>query len=224
VVDYPEDRLVLTGVRLIERGEYLPYEGLVSLGKDYNVEVIKKLDLDILAARESLSSIEDEGYVVRFENGHMLKLKGSLYLQLHKTLEHIQHEKDLLRLIIDEKLDDAKPFLPEDTVKRLDEFGQKFFHTVRYLAGVMSWNIIEDYDLCNGKKAYAARIRDKDETKIRFQAWDFIEGYDDFSYSFEYDVAKFVYDKFIERIKNNLSTGTKVDSVRHLFGGIRWTP
>jgi T4 RnlA family RNA ligase len=225
VVDYPEDRLVLTGIRLIELGAYLHYEGLVSFGKDYNVEVIKKLDLNILAARESLSSIEDEGYIVRFDDGHMLKLKGTWYLQMHKTLEHIQHEKDLIRLVVDEKLDDAKPFLPEDLVKKLDKFGKDFFHEINLYAEKLGWSVIEDYDKTHGaKKRFAELTQGKDETKIRFQGFDWLDNYTGPDSLEGIEFKLFIFDKLIDRIKNNLSTRTKVDTVRHLFGGLRWEP
>jgi RNA ligase len=223
VVDYPVDRLVLTGIRKNVFGWYVPYEKMVDEAWPYDVEVVQAYDIPYEEAVASLTEIVDEGYVVRFDDGHMLKMKGSHYLQLHKTLEHIQHEKDLIRLVVDEKLDDAKPFLPADLVEKLDDFSKKFFHNVRHYAGVLAWDVIEDYDRSKSKKDYAARVRGNDETKVRFQAYDFIDGFEGEAWNeLPGFLGDFVYSKLIERIKNNLSTGTKVDSVRHLFGGIRW--
>jgi RNA ligase len=223
VVDYPEDRLVLTAMRDNETGAYLDYDSMVVFARMYDLEVIKKFDLTIDEAAESLSSIEDEGYVVRFDDGHMLKMKGSHYVQLHKTMEHMQHEKDLIRLIVDDKLDDAKPFLPEDLVSRLDEFGFSFFKNLKATADDIAWEVIQDTVTTLGsKKEFAMLVRGKEETKVRFRAYDYLN--DTLGGLEGRDIAleRFVYDELVARVKGSLGTSTKVDSVRHLWGGLRW--
>jgi len=43
VLDYPKDRLVMTGIRHTETGEYQTYDGLVQIGKDFGIDYVKPL-------------------------------------------------------------------------------------------------------------------------------------------------------------------------------------
>lgn len=220
VVDYPEDRLVLTAIRDNESGLYMNYDDLSKVARLFDVEHIKAFNfLDVKEALETLSSIKDEGYVVRFENGQMLKMKGEHYLQMHKTMEHLNQEKDLIRLIVTEKLDDAKPFLPPDLMIKVDNFGQAFFENIRKLSNELTWEMIEDFDNTNSKKEFAALIQKKSETAIRFRTYDFMD--DDWGFSAE-AVKDFVYNEILTKIKNNLSSQSKVDMVRNLWGNLKW--
>jgi hypothetical protein len=115
-----------------------------------------------------------EGYVVRFDNGHMLKLKGEWYLQLHKTLEHLQHEKDVIRLIIDEKLDDAKPLLAPDIAQKIDDFGHKLFHNIMEHVEKITWDFIEAYDRTASKKQFAEYVKNDKNSAIFFKLYDYI--------------------------------------------------
>lgn len=222
VVDYPEDRLVLTALRDNRYGEYIHPKGLVVAAEKFGIECVKisHESVTLVDLLEHTKTLElAEGYVIRFEDGHMLKIKGEWYCQLHRTMEHIQHEKDLIRLILDEKLDDAKPFLPIDLVEKLDKFGNSLFLNVKQFSETFAWECIEDFDASSSKKQYAARVISKSETGFRFNVYDFLARLDSFSVD---DACSFVYALFIDKIKNNLSTSTRVDSVRHFFGGIRW--
>lgn len=72
VVDYPEDRLVLTAVRRSDKGYYLPYRVMVNFSRDYGLDLVRVIDsvsdnihelVDTIRAWES-----NEGVVVRFES------------------------------------------------------------------------------------------------------------------------------------------------------------
>lgn len=221
VVDYPEDRLVLTAIRDNVYGEYFSYANLSYYASHHKLDVVKAFDMDFDKARETLKTLEgEEGYIVRWGNGHMMKLKGDWYLQLHKTLEHVQHEKDLIRLILDEKLDDAKPFLPADLVSKLDNFGEAMFRQIRLFSNNLAWDCIADFDKNPSKKAFALVAKDKYEPSLRFKVFDWM-------YAETTDTAyvkEFTYQLVLKKIKDNLSSSGKVDGVRHLFGGLRWVP
>ena len=72
---------------------------------------------------EYVHDLEDlEGFVVRFDDGHMLKLKCHWYLQIHKAKEAILQDRNIVELILEEHLDDVKAHLPAEDRDRLTQF------------------------------------------------------------------------------------------------------
>jgi T4 RnlA family RNA ligase len=216
VVDYPEDRLVLTAVRDNITGEYLSYDQLETLGDYYKIPVVKTR-AGTVSNMESLidetrASEGIEGYVIRFDNGQMLKIKGDWYVRIHKTKDNLVHEKNVVDLLITEKMDDAKSFMLEDDRRRAEDFENKFWlgvaervqHYDAYWQRVISSGV--------DRKGYAVswmpQIRDSDPF-----------------------AAQFVFGKFggrnsremvVEQIAKHTSTGPRLDTVRHLWGGHSW--
>lgn len=56
-----------------------------------------------------------EGFVIRFEDGVMLKIKTDWYFTLNHSLDKIKScsERHLWKSILSEEYDDIKSFLPE---------------------------------------------------------------------------------------------------------------
>jgi hypothetical protein len=97
----------------------------------YYVPVVRAFDMlamnDMKAFLEYVRDLEDlEGFVVRFDDGHMLKLKCHWYLQIHKAKEAILQDRNIVELIFDDKLDDVKAHLPADDRDRLTQFESEF--------------------------------------------------------------------------------------------------
>lgn len=221
VIDYPEDRLVLTAIRHNVTGEYHTYYDLVDEANAYGIPVVKAgpscdtLDQDFI---EEIRLLEDEeGRIVRFaDSGHMLKIKGSWYSQLHKTLEHLTLEKDVIRLIIEEKLDDAKPFLPEDLVSKVDDFAALIFKSAADLGTRLYWEAQASYDNFNGsKKRFATELVTLPENKINskflFAAWDHLA-----------DGPEYMIKHVLDHIGQHTNSAGKVDQVRYIWGGKSW--
>lgn len=224
VIDYPIDRLVLTAVRHIETGIYWPIMDIMHAKAAWELDTVGfHYDLDIPDMMKTLEGDLEgmEGYIVRFEEtGHMVKVKGSWYLQMHKTLEHIQHEKDLIRLILEDRLDDAKAFLPADLVVKLDKFAQEMFSGMRKLASDMAWDVIADHDLSSGsKKKFAELTISREESGLRFTLYDFMIKNPEAEIK---NLEDEMFEQIRKKIGINLSSQTKVNAVRHLFGGIKW--
>jgi RNA ligase len=120
VIDYPEDKLILTAIRDNETGEYFSYQGTVALATSYNIPVVGGFDSTYHTGYNLESIVEDvrknetsEGIVIRFEDGHMVKVKSEWYVKLHRAKDDIASEKKLLRLILDDCLDDVLPLLTD---------------------------------------------------------------------------------------------------------------
>ena len=133
VLDYKKDQLILTAVRHMQTGEYFVHESLVHLGELYTIPVVRAFDpqTDMKAFIEYTRDLKDlEGFVVRFDNGHMVKLKCDWYVQIHKAKERILQDRHIVELILDQKLDDVKPHLPIEDRDRLTRFESNFWTAV----------------------------------------------------------------------------------------------
>jgi RNA ligase len=125
VLDYPEDRLVLTAMRENDSGNYLLQDALERIGEHYGIEVVKAYDvssskhpshiIDMVRAAE-----DAEGVVVRFDDGHMVKIKSDWYVRIHKIKSLLGQERDVVSLILNNQLDDMLPVLPREDVERVE--------------------------------------------------------------------------------------------------------
>lgn len=130
VLDYKEDQLILTAIRDITTGQYMSHDLMVAHAEAYRIPVVRTWDIGLHMDNKTMKSfasyvsgLEDlEGYVVRFDDGHMLKLKCHWYLQIHKAKEAILQDRNIVELILDEKLDDIKAHLPQEDRDRLSQF------------------------------------------------------------------------------------------------------
>jgi len=125
VLDYQQDQLILTAIRDIETGAYVSYEQLYDIANTYGVPCVRAFapQTDMKAFLEYVRDLEDlEGFVVRFDDGHMLKLKCHWYLQIHKAKEAILQDRNIVELILEEHLDDVKAHLPAEDRDRLTQF------------------------------------------------------------------------------------------------------
>lgn len=125
VLDYKEDQLILTALRDMKTGEYAVFDSLNQYARYHSIPVVRAFDpqTDMKAFLEYVRYLEDlEGFVVRFDDGHMLKLKCHWYLQIHKAKEAILQDRNIVELILDEKLDDIKAHLPTEDRDRLTQF------------------------------------------------------------------------------------------------------
>jgi RNA ligase len=127
VVDYPVDRLVLTAVRHTLDGWYMTYDEMVVYDavKEYGIEVVSKNEAPLHSMEEYVNFIYElksdemtEGEVLRFSDGHMVKVKTQDYINLHRTKDKIQRERHFVAILLAGQLDDLKPFmLAEDLTK-----------------------------------------------------------------------------------------------------------
>lgn len=216
VVDYPVDRLVLIAIRDNISGRYLSYEDMVTRAKSYDIEYVKAYP----GSASSMQSLIDttrasegiEGWIIRFDSGHMLKIKGDWYVRIHKNKELISQEKNLLELIVKEKLDDVIPFLSEEDRTAVLNYQKEFWEGfdrqvdvyIKYFNMVLAANL--------DRKSYA-------------QNWmPTIKRQDPFAPSVVFGCfdGKDIRTMLLDHISRNLSTQTKVSHVRYLWNGRDW--
>lgn len=84
VLTYSVDRLIVTGVRHNETGEYFTYDEMVNhFGSEYVVEKINEWDWSDAVSKENI-----EGYVLVTECGLRVKMKTEWYVTHHNTKEN----------------------------------------------------------------------------------------------------------------------------------------
>lgn len=215
VVDYPEDRLVLLAIRDNRTGLYLSYEQMLA-AENSNIEVVRTLDGSIENIEEFMAEAQDlegaEGYIIRFDDGHMVKVKGAWYVQIHRTKEFLQHEKDVLQLIFQDRLDDAKAFMDNDDRERVERYNTDLIAAIGEQASRLYSlaNRLDPIDNRPTKKEFVEKVRALDlqdhEQGILFRIYD------------GHEPGALVRNI----IEKHISTGPRVESVRHLFGGLNW--
>lgn len=72
-----------------------------------------------------------EGDIIRFDYGHMLKVKNDWYVRIHKTLDRIVYDRNIVALIINEEIDDVVPMLPQVQVDRVRDFEKVFWRAFK---------------------------------------------------------------------------------------------
>jgi T4 RnlA family RNA ligase len=226
VLDYQEDQLILTAIRSLYDGRYVSRDLMEMHAEEYGIPVVRTWDMDTHMDNKTMKSfasyvsgLEDlEGYVVRFDDGHMLKLKCQWYLQIHKAKEAILQDRNIVELILDEKLDDIKAHLPAEDRDRLTKFEDDFNKIIRPLA----LSIVVQVSNCQriggmDRKTFAIEYAPKMNAfsrSIAFAMWE------DVAYTDAVDICE---GKVRNTIRNNLSKTAKYEAIRDVwFNGVKY--
>lgn len=122
VLNYKDTNLTLLHVRHITSGAYISLKDKVlnDLINKYNIKINKPLDfpknnegvLNIKEVVDLLKNklVDKEGFVIVFKDGNMIKAKSTWYHKLHKISTFLRI-RDIVDLILDERLDDVKSLL-----------------------------------------------------------------------------------------------------------------
>lgn len=217
VVDYPEDRLVLIAIRHTVTGQYVSLESMQSLAEFYDLDIVKTYPGTAASLEHLIAETRDatgiEGWIIRFSDGHMLKIKAEEYLRFHKTKESIALEKNVIDLLVNETVDDAKAFMQDEDRRRVEQFEQQFWQGIAETV-----RRYEDYfrtmtqSLGLDRKAWAVEHMPTVRQQNPFTPAVMFGMYD----------GKDARTLVLDTIKKNANTQTKVDQVRILWGGTRW--
>ncbi len=213
VIDYPEDQLILTAVRDNQSGTYVHYSMIVETGKNYGIPVVKAVDgLAVqnieLFVKQVREWDDGEGVVLRFNTGHMIKVKADDYVLRHKSKDSINQEKNVLQTILEDSVDDLVPLLTPDDAQRLEAFQNAF------------WLALED--VCTEIHDLYKQI-DKGQDQKEFATLavpSVLPQYQPFMFRLRKGFP--IRDLVIEQIQKSLGSQSKIDNIRWLFGNIQW--
>jgi RNA ligase len=215
VLDYPEDDMVITAIRHINTGEYLSIDKLEELGKQYEISVCRTYGTvsDIEEFLSHTAALEDkEGYVVRFDTGQQVKIKARLYLMLHHTLDNLSSEKNAIQLIIEDRLDDAKPLLDDYIVAGIDKFSHDLnAHVLSECEKIL--NFVATHKE-KSKKEYANLVMtDPERKRLAFAYF--------FAFDRDPDLPA-MRECLINKILFISSNKTRLDENRFMIGNLSW--
>ena len=215
VVDYPEDQLILTGIRDNETGAYVTYYKMVAMAKHDNIPVVKAVDglavQDInLFVKQVREWESEEGVVVRFDNGRMVKIKADDYVLRHKSKDSISQEKNVLQTILNDSVDDLVPLLTPEDAERVKAFQNAFW------ASVMDLSIDMAHLFQLGVKKYP----DKKDFAVEYVQKEIPPLYAPIMYAMK--GGKGSRATIVDMISKSLSSQTKIDQNRWLWGELKW--
>jgi RNA ligase len=145
VIDYgSKDHLVLIALRFNDTGEYVKYDKMTFIAKNWNLPVVKAFApaTDMNEFMAYVAGLKDmEGFVIRFDDGHMVKAKCDWYVQIHKAKEAILQDRNIVEMILSNTLDDVKAHLLTEDRVRLEEFEDKVVTRIKYLARELHDNV-----------------------------------------------------------------------------------
>lgn len=204
VLAYEEADLVLLAMRDNETGEYhMPDACPFSVVPQYG-SVEGNLGEYIARQRESEGR---EGDIIRFADGHMLKVKNDWYVRIHKTVERIVFDRNIVNLIINEEVDDVVPMLPQVQADRVREFETRFW---------TAFKINEDRLLA--ERDIARQLYEDDRKRIALEFVPRLENKADASFIFRMLDGKNLRELLLEHIEKNISTNTKWDACAKWMG------
>jgi RNA ligase len=215
VLSYPEDNLILTAMRYNSTGLYVGYKAMEQYATSWNIPVVQavnglavqNIELFVKQVREW---DDGEGIVLRFDNGHMVKVKADDYVLRHKSKDAINQEKNVLQTILDDAVDDLVPLLSLDDADRLQRFQNAF------------WAGLEDVacDLADLFVTGNTKYPDKKDFAVEFVQKILIPKYAPIMYAMK--AGKGSQEVLIDMIGKSLSSQPKIDAARWMFGGIDW--
>ncbi len=170
VVDYKDfEGLVLLGITKTDSGKELSYDKVLKIGEILGMFVVAKYDgiTDYNELKEIISK-DAEGFVVRFESGFRMKIKGEEYFRLHRILTKVSNRKIWQHLKNNEPLDKIIEDVPDefyDWVKKTKEKLQSQFDAIKF-------EIEEDYRTLINKKEFVEKVKDNKNKHFLFMRLD----------------------------------------------------
>jgi RNA ligase len=214
VIDYPEDKLILTAMRHNITGEYITYNTLKILSKSFSVPLVEVVEVagtddDTKAVEEAVRPlIGVEGVVIRFADGQMIKIKAEDYCVKHHAKDSLLLEKNLIKLYLEEKIDDILPLLDDTFRGRVDTYIKAVeagINSMVVLANDELDYLYKQYDM--NRRGQAEHINQCIQPYFRPILFGALDGRD-------------VRSQIIRKILDNTSTLNKLDSVRPLFDAV----
>ena len=210
VIDHPEDRLVLLAIRDTETGGYMNYEDMVNQVNG-RFEVVRQFEGNIQNMNHLIQHTRDlqgeEGYIIRFDDGTMVKIKSDWYVTRHKAKDAISFEKNVISMIVNGEVDDVKAMLPEEDRVRLEKFETEFWHQFNHSVRRVQFLLDEHRKATKGDRRDFAINRapmiHAGCRQIIFACWD---------------GEKNVRDCLFDLVKKKCHNQNQVDSVRWVFG------
>jgi len=172
VLHHEKNDLKLLAIRDINSGMYVGYNYMRRLAEEREVPVVPNTrdmyDLARIKDRE-----EEEGVVIRYSDGQMVKLKTDWYVKLHRFVNITSSLRNIIHVFITEDIDDVLPKLHPEKRKIMQDLIEDFKYRMAILANAMSDIVTNAKSIFNSKKEFSLNSKlDKLTTFLVFRFWD----------------------------------------------------
>ena len=197
VLVYGEPDLVYLGTRDNATGQYVmdtscPFNIVPQYGS-----VSGNLEEYIARQREAE---EREGDIIRFSDGHMIKIKNDWYVRIHKALDRVRFDRNIVDLIINENIDDVVPLMPQHEIDRIRDFESRFWNAFQ----IKEDALLADRDICS-------QLYQNDRKRIALEYVPNLKNKADSGFIFKMLDGHDLRELIIEHIRKNISTNVKWD-------------
>ena len=148
-----------------------------------------------------------EGDIIRFADGHMLKIKNDWYVRIHKTVDRIVFDRNIVNIIINEEVDDVVPMLPKVQADRVRDFEQRFWE---------AFKVNEDRLLA--ERDIARQLYDNDRKRIALEFVPTLERKEDAQFIFRMLDEHNLRELMLAHIEKCISSNTKWDACAKWMG------
>ena len=199
VIEYADPKLVLLAMRNNFYGYYyMPHSAPFEVVPQYG-SVEGGLSEYIARAREMQGR---EGDIIRFADGHMLKIKNDWYVRIHKTKDLIRSDRNIADIIVNEQIDDILPLLDATDTAVVRAYEQRFTAAVENVIGRLEGLVTLARVLHGGVKKdvainFVPNLLNKEDAAFIFSALD----------------GKELRSLVIKRIKDSVGNGPKYDAM-----------
>jgi len=148
-----------------------------------------------------------EGDIIRFADGHMLKVKNDWYVRIHKTMERITFDRNIVDLIVNEEVDDVMPMLPVVQANRVRNFEIRFWNAFK----VKEDQLLADRDVVN-------QLYDNDRKRVALEYIPKLEDKADAPFIFRMLDGHNIRDLMLDHVRKSISTNTRWDQTALWLG------
>lgn len=207
VVLYEKENLVLIAVRETDSGKYLTFPEMIELGGKFDIPVgkgygtVSEIDLFLKLNDSKFKGME--GFVIRFDDGHMVKLKTDEYLIQHKSKDIVSSNRQVVELILSEKIDDIKPRLIPEDLQKVEGLEKETFSVMTALSSELE-NAYKKYGKMD-RTNFAVNVANKLSPFVRKGVFSMMDGKNSMSLTKEF-------------LLNNVKTESKLGNLKSVYG------
>src|SRR6056297_866292 len=213
VIEYDRSELVLLALRQNLTGNYMEFKGAKGqkLTKLFStVPLYGSVDgsfADYIARQREAEG--REGDIIRFADGHMLKIKNDWYVRIHKVKDKIRTDRHILSLVLENEIDDVMPHLDERDFARVREYEADFHAAFRSKVREIEFAARDAWLAANFNKKKLATVilPQSDLDKVDWQlVFKYADGEDDF------------YKLVMARVRSKLGNTAKYNELAEWLG------
>lgn len=148
-----------------------------------------------------------EGDIIRFADGHMLKIKSDWYVRIHKTIDRVKFDRNIVDLIINEDVDDVVPMLPQEQVSRIRDFETRFWRAFK-----------QKENRLLGQRMNASQTYEDDRKRIALEMVPHLENKADAQFIFRMLDGGNIRDLLLQHVEKNINTNVKWEACAKWLG------